>query len=181
MTKTLQQDLRDNLGDTTIMRLGEIVRYNNREKVKHENVAEHSLYVCATIIKICNYYNIDTLTRAKALEFGTTHDFGEIFLGDVAYDTKVDNPGLSEILEQAEVKSLQKHMPEFSSIYKQFLMEEKLGTVAYLITKLADTTSVLQFSNREIDLGNSTEEMKNINLGAKQRVMDLILRLEQQL
>jgi hypothetical protein len=32
------------LGDNIIMELGEIIRYNNRNKIKSENVAEHSFY-----------------------------------------------------------------------------------------------------------------------------------------
>lgn len=171
----------EKLSDTSIMRLGEIIRYNNRTKIKHENVAEHSLYVCSTIIKICNSYNIGSEIKAKALEFGVVHDCGEIFLGDIPYDTKVDNPGLTEILEQAEVKSLEKYMPEFAPIYSQFLKEEKERTLAYLITKLADTTSVLQYSKREISLGNKTESMKSIYSNANERVADLINELEESL
>ncbi|MDG0860370.1 YfbR-like 5'-deoxynucleotidase [Staphylococcus equorum] len=174
-------ELMKSLGDTTIMRLGEIIRYNNREKIKLENVAEHSLYVCSTVIKICNILNINNSDRAKSLEFAVTHDFGEIFLGDVAYDTKQDNPGLSQILEEAELKSLEKHMPEYVEIYRQFLKEEKEESLAYLITKLADTTSVLQYSNRELDLGNSTEEMKSINSGSVDRVIKLLEKIESKL
>lgn len=170
-----------NLGNTTIMRLGEIIRYNNRAKIKHENVAEHSLYVSATVIKVCNSYNVDKDTKSKALEFAITHDLAESFLGDIPYDTKVDNPELSLILEAAELKALEKHMPEYVEIYRQFLKEEKEETLAYLITKLADTTSVLQYSNRELDLGNSTDEMKNINRGSIDRVVKLLEKIESKL
>ncbi|MEK5205288.1 YfbR-like 5'-deoxynucleotidase [Bacillus sp. FSL R10-2789] len=166
------------LGNTTILGLGDIIRYNNRPKIKHENVAEHTFYVSATVLKVCQMYNIDDMTKLKALEFATVHDIPEIFLGDVPFDTKVDNPELREILERAEEASLDKNLPEFSAAYKQFLEEEKKETVAYLITKLADTVSVLQYSNRELELGNQTAQMKSINTGAQERVAKLIGKLE---
>ena len=169
------------LGDTTILGLGDIIRYNNRPKIKYENVAEHSFYVVATVLKICIMYNIDEETKLKALEFATVHDLGEIFLGDVPYDTKVDNPALSQILEVAEVKALEKNLPEYTKYYEQFLKEEKEQTVAYLITKLADTVSVLQYSNRELALGNKTELMKDINENSQERVTNLIEKLESKL
>lgn len=168
----------DKLEDTTVMRLGEIIRYNNRPKIKHENVAEHCLYVATTVIKICNYYNIDSETRSKALEFAITHDLGEIFLGDIPYDTKVDNPGLDKILEKAEVNSLKKYMPDYADIYSLYLKEEEERTLPYLITKLADTTSVLQYSKREITLGNRSDEMKGIYEGAVSRVTKILEEIE---
>ncbi|MED4262020.1 YfbR-like 5'-deoxynucleotidase [Priestia aryabhattai] len=169
------------LGNPMIMGLGEIIRYNNRPKIKNENVAEHSFYVSTTVLKICKMYDIDDATKLKALTFAAVHDVPEIFLGDVPYDTKVDNPALQEILSAAELASLEKNMPELSEDYRQFLKEEKEESVAYLITKLADTVSVLQYSNRELQLGNQTQSMKVINDGAVERVSKLIDKLETKL
>lgn len=169
------------LGDNTILGLGEIIRYNNRPKIKHENVAEHSFYVVTTVLKICQLYKIDEKTKLKALEFAAIHDLPEIFLGDIPYDTKVNNPLLVEALEKAELTSMYVRMPEFAKQYEQFLKEEKEETLAYLIVKLADTVSVLQYSNREIELGNRSEQMKSINDGAMMRVFNYINKLEEKL
>lgn len=169
------------ISNIDVLRLGEIVRYNNRTKIKHENVAEHSLYVCSTIIKICNLYGIDAKTKSKALEFGVTHDFGEIYVNDIPYDTKRDNPELNQILEDAEVSSLEKYMPIIAPIYSQFLLEEKRRTVAYLIAKIGDATSVTQYSKREIELGNKTEEMQSIYYNSIIRINGLIDELETKL
>ncbi|WP_353856829.1 YfbR-like 5'-deoxynucleotidase [Bacillus sp. Bos-x628] len=169
------------LGDTRILALGEIIRYNNRPKIKHENVAEHTFYVITTVLKICQMYNVDDYIKLKALEFAAVHDIPEIFLGDVPYDTKVDNPTLQKILNEAEIVNLKKYMPEYAKAYEQFLKEEKEETIAYLIVKLADTVSVLQYSNSEIELGNKTKQMKSINDGAQERVSNLIEKLEARL
>jgi 5'-deoxynucleotidase YfbR-like HD superfamily hydrolase len=166
------------LGDTQILGLGEIIRYNNRPKIKNENVAEHTFYVASTVLKICRMFNLDDSVKFKALEFAVVHDVPELLVGDVPYDTKVNNPALREAVEQAEIIALEQYMPEYLESYSQFLKEEKEETLPYLVTKLADTVSVLQYSNREIDLGNKTEQMKKINEGAQERVAKLIEKLE---
>ena len=166
------------LGDTTILGLGEIVRYNNRAKIKNENVAEHSYYVAATVLKICQIFNIDDDIKYKALEFSVVHDMGEIFLGDIPYDTKLNNPSLSGVLEKAEILSLEKNMPEYAELFKEFIKEEKEETTAYLVAKLADTVSVLQYSNRERSLGNNTDSMIHINEESKVRIQKLIDKLD---
>ena len=169
------------LGNPTILGLGEIIRYNNRAKIKNENVAEHCFYVSTTVMKVCMMYKISDLIKLKALEFAAVHDLEECFLGDIPYNTKVENPDLTAILEAAELVSLEKNMPEFAETYRQFLKEEKEETLAYLITKLADTVSVLQYSNRERELGNNTPDMISINEGSKERVHRLVQKLEAKL
>ena len=166
------------LGDTKILGLGEIIRYNNRPKIKHENVAEHSFYVSTSVLKICEMYKVSDTIRLKALEFAAVHDIPELLVGDIPYDTKVNNPDLAVAIEDAELLALKQSMPEYVELYQKFLDEEKRQTVAYLIIKLADTASVLQYSNQEIQLGNKTEQMKEINEGAMKRVLDLVKRLE---
>ena len=169
------------LGDTQILGLGEIIRYNNRAKIKHENVAEHSFYVSTTVLKICEIYEIDDITKLEALEFAAVHDIPELLIGDIPHDTKVNNPELAVAIEEAELTALKQSIPEYTDLYKKFLAGEKNQTVSYLIIKLADTASVLQYSNQEIDLGNTTQDMKEINSDAVYRVNNLINRLEEAL
>lgn len=169
------------LGNPFILNLGEIIRYNNRPKIKHENVAAHSFYVVQTVLRICQMYRIDDATKLKALEFATVHDIPEMFTGDMPYDTKVANPSLAALLNMAELEELEKHMPDMLPIYNQLCKEEKVETVAAIICKLADTTSVLQYSNLELQLGNRTPQMKEINDGAQERVAQLVDKLESKL
>lgn len=166
------------LGNTDILGLGEIIRYNNRPKIKNENVAEHTFYVTSTVLKICQMFNLSDKVKHKALEFAVVHDIPELLIGDVPYDTKVNNPLLREAVEKAEVEALKNNLPEYYESYCAFLKEEKEETVEYLVTKLADTVSVLQYSNRELDLGNKTTHMIDINEESEKRVHDLIEKLE---
>lgn len=169
------------LGNTTILGLGEIIRYNNRPKIKNENVAEHTFYVTSTVLKICKMFKLSNEVKHKALEFAVVHDIPELLIGDVPYDTKANNPILREAVEQAEIKALQDNLPEYFESYSQFLKEEKEQTVAYLVTKLADTVSVLQYSNRELDLGNKTPQMIEINDECQERIARLISKLEEKI
>jgi len=169
------------LGDPKILGLGQIIRYNNRPKIKEENVAEHTFYVSSTILKIAQMFNLPDEIKYKALEFAVVHDIPEIFVGDIPFDTKVNNPRLAEEVEKAEIRTLEINMPEYLESYKEFVQAEKDVTLPYLVTKLADTVSVLQYSNLEIELGNETPSMKSINEGAQGRVHNLLELLEEKL
>ena len=162
------------LGDSQILNLGEIIRYNNRSKIKHENVAEHTFYVSASVLRICKMFNLPDEIKYKALEFATVHDIPELLVGDMPYDTKYNNPELAKLLNDVEVSELEKHMPEFADSYKQYLIEEEEETLCYLVVKLSDAISVLQYSSLELELGNSTLEMKLINEDSIKRVSTLI-------
>lgn len=164
--------------DNRILNLGEIIRYNNRPKIKNENVAEHSFYVASTTLKICKMYNLDNETTLKALQFAIIHDIPELLIGDLPFETKEYNQHLKEEVEKAELNSLAADMPEYFNLYSKFLEEEKHETIPFLVVKLADTISVVQYSMREIELGNGTDSMNSIFERAIGRVTKLILKLE---
>lgn len=166
------------LGDYSIMNLGEIIRYNNRTKIKHENVAEHSFYVIFTAMQICKQYNLSEKTTAKVLELAMIHDVPEMMLGDIPFETKENNPVLTEILNVAEYEAMKDTFPSLADLYKEFLNHETSETLPYLVVKLADTAGVLQYSNRELDLGNNSKQMLEINKNSKIRVESYIKKIE---
>ena len=51
-----------------VYRLKNVVRYNTRNVIKKESVAEHSFYVALFTLKICNDYNVDPRTEKRAIE-----------------------------------------------------------------------------------------------------------------
>lgn len=164
-------------GDTKIMTLGEIVRYNDRPKIRKESVSEHSFYVAANVIKICKAYNIPLEVKHDALEMAITHDIPEVFTGDIGYITKRDNPELAKALEETELKQLYENMPEYYQSFKDYVEGLKNQDLAATIVKLADVISVLQYSNNEIELGNRSKQMNDINIDAKNRVETFINKL----
>lgn len=169
------------LGDTKILTLGEIIRYNDRPKIKNESVAEHSFYVANNVIRICSLYNIPMEVKHEALEMAIAHDIPEVFTGDIGYITKRDNPELAVALERTELKQLKLNMPEHYLAFRNYVEGLKHRDLAAVIVKLADIISVLQYSNSEIELGNSSKAMQDINIDAQERVQSYLEILQSEL
>ena len=67
-------------------------------------------------------------------------------------------------------------LPEIAPLWNE--LEGNHESIEYAIVKLADSLSVLAYSNREIDLGNQTKEMIEINVNAKNRIIQWKNELE---
>ena len=165
--------------NSEIMTLGEIIRYNNRRKIRKENVAEHSFYVATNVIRICARFNIPENIKLRCLELAIVHDIPEIFLGDVNYLVKRDNPNIAEALEKAELEALKKHMPEFFDAYLELTLKEKENSLEARIVKLADAISVLQYCTNEQLLGNTSIHINDILENAIERCLDGIRQIEE--
>lgn len=163
--------------DTKLMTLGEIVRYNDRQKITKETVAEHSFYVAANVIKLCDILRVGYEIKCEALEMAISHDIPEIFTGDIGYITKRDNPELAKALEKTELEQLKKNMPEFYHSFKEYTEGLRNREIPSMIVKIADVLSVLQYSDNEIELGNWSKSMESINLDAYDRVLKLLEEL----
>lgn len=166
--------------NTTILNLGEIIRYNNRRRIKDENVAEHSFYVVAVTLKICKFYNLSDSVTFEALKYAISHDLPEILLGDVIFETKESNPLIKDLIEDAEIEAIKNSddLKCFYPEYLDFVVGEKNNSLPSLVVKLADTISVVQYSEREIELGNNSKQMLEINKNSKIRVERYIDKIE---
>lgn len=173
--------IRCTYGRTELLRMSDVVRYSGRAKIKDENIAEHSFYVCANVLTICKAYGINDSMKAKALEFAVVHDIGELSTGDVPYPLKRDFPEMKAALDSAEKKYIERVWPQFSDSFETLLTEEKTWTTEALILKLADTMSVLQYTENELLLGNNDSDMAFINENAYERIDDLVSRLTKSL
>ncbi|PED64022.1 YfbR-like 5'-deoxynucleotidase [Priestia megaterium] len=168
-------------GNTDLLSLGEMVRYNNHAKIKNENVATHTFIAATNIFKICHKFNIPQAVKLLALEMVIVHDIGELATNDIPHNFKKANPELKKMLEVAELQFMKESMPEFYQSFERLIRMEKAETLIAVIVKLADTISVLQYSNNELDLGNKTPKMVEINEDAKRRVLILINKLEEKI
>lgn len=162
-----------------IQRLSDIVRYTTRAKITNENVAEHSFYVSIEAMRICNMLKLDSDTKLKVIEAALVHDVPESLSVDVPYNIKKDYPDITEILQDIEVKELSRHIPELEEDYKKYVEHEENKDAVYYIVKLADTISVVQYSYKEIQLGNKTEEMYEIYIDSLSRVNNYINIIEE--
>ena len=165
----------DKYGDTFPLILADMNRYNNRIRIKNESIAEHSFFVAYNILKIGYDYGIPNNVVNEAVSMAIAHDFPESFTSDLPHDCKQQNPALREILTDIELDFLKKDMPELYDRYDKLLKGDSL---AALLVELSDAISVLQYCNRELALGNTTEDMKIIHNEACNRVTRLFIDLE---
>lgn len=161
-----------------VQRLSDIVRYNTRAKITNENVAEHSFYVSIEAMRICNMLKLDNETKLKVLESALVHDVPEALSVDVPYNIKKDYPDITGILQNIEIQELKRHIPELEKDYAEYVEHEENKDLIYYIVKLADTISVVQYSYKEIQLGNKTEEMSEIYKDSLVRVDTYIEAIE---
>lgn len=167
----------DRYGDTFPLVLADMKRYNNRIRIKNESIAEHSFFVAYNILKIGYEYKLPDEVINEAVAMAIAHDYPEIYTSDIPHDCKQSNPELKELLLNIELKFLEEQMPELFSRYEELTTD----SLTALLVDLGDAISVLQYANREIELGNRTEDMRIIHNEVCSRVTRLFAKLEEEI
>lgn len=157
-------NLTDYLRDT--YRLKDVIRYNTRNTLKDESVAEHSFYVALFTLKLCDDYQIDEKTKLQALIKALLHDMPEIELNDITHNVK-ERLNLRPFLKQYEDKYFEDNYQQYSE-----LMSEGTDLVNAIVV-LADAMSVYQYALNETSLGNFTTDMKSILEESENRIRTL--------
>ena len=168
----------DKYGTTFPLILADMTRYNNRVKIKKESIAEHSFFVAYNILKVAHDYQIADEIANEAVSLAIVHDFPEMFTSDLPHDCKERYPELRELLANIEMNYIIEEMPELSERYSKLLKGNSLAT---LLVEIGDAISVLQYCNREIELGNNTSDIQIISNEIKERVIKLFQKLESEL
>lgn len=168
----------DKYGTTFPLILADMKRYNNRVKIKTESIAEHSFFVAYNILKVAHDYNIDDKIANEAVSLAIVHDFPEMYTSDLPHDCKQRYPELRMLLSNIEMNYMLEEMPELARRYSDLLKGNSLAT---LLVDIGDAISVLQYCNREIELGNNTADMQVISNEIKERVIKLFQKLESEL
>ena len=154
-----------------VYRLKNVIRYNTRNKLKDESVAEHSFYVALFALKICDDFGIADDVKSKCVIKALLHDMPEIDLNDITHNVK-EALNLRPFLKQYEDKYFEQH-------YKQhYELMTKYDKLVDAIVLLADGMSVYQYSLNEVNLGNSSDDMDEILKESKERVNKLYLQLK---
>lgn len=150
-----------------IYKLKNLVRYNNRTKLKDESVAEHSFFVALMSLMICDTLEIDKETTYECLVKAVLHDMPEIEMNDITHDVK-ERLKLETILQSYENEYYQKHFKSFAS-----MMDLEDGSLSSIIVALADTESVKQFVQNEKRLGNQSSDIIEIDDECQKRIARL--------
>lgn len=158
-----------------VYQLKNITRYNTRNVLKKESVAEHSFYVALFCIKICNDYNLSKEVEHDAITKALLHDMPEIELNDITHDVK-EKLNLRKFLMLYENDYYERH---FNKYYAELML--KTDDVADSVVLLADTWSVLQYVSNEKALGNKSSDIEEIYDNAIARINDLRSKLEKKI
>lgn len=101
--------------------------------------------------------------------------FGEGFTNDIPHDCKYEHPELRKMLTNIENEYIANFLPEVRDYYNK--VENNIGLTALLV-KLGDAISVLEYTNRELDLGNKSKDFQIIHNEICVRVTGLFEKLE---
>lgn len=149
------------------IRMHGIIRYANRNRIKDEDLAQHSYSVAYYIFIIAEQFNICDSIRNEAIAMAIIHDIGECFTSDLPHDVKYENPELKQLCDKLERKYIDQ-LSECKDLWHK--LEDNGDTIQKVMVKLGDSMSVMSYADREISLGNNTDEMKSIFKDSKARV-----------
>ena len=153
-----------------LYRLSYITRYDTVPRVKDENVAEHSFYVAAMLLKLDEVYKFDL---GKALVIAVSHDVLENETGDIGHIVKKDHQDLYDVLKVVEKRALQKYPSAIKYGIEEY---DRDDTIESKIVHLADAIQCYQYSSNEIRLGSSFyfDEVKENSLKRIERIKELL-------
>lgn len=155
-----------------VYRLKNVIRYNTKNILKKESVAEHSFYVALFVLKICDDYNIDTMNCKMSLVKALLHDMPEIELNDITHNVK-EKLNLRPLLKKYEDEYFVKHYHQHESV--MIRGNDKINA----IVDYADTMSVYQYALNETLLGNQSNDIQEILNSTKVRIKKCKERLEE--
>ncbi|KGE18891.1 YfbR-like 5'-deoxynucleotidase [Paenibacillus wynnii] len=173
--------------------LERIFRCPGKFKFEVHTVAAHSWKVVqyAKTLADIEEKNGATIDWKKLYEITSSHDYGEIFIGDIKTPVKHSSMELRSLIQQVEEgminNFIKEHIPEeFKSIFYNQLREGKDDSIEGLILEVADKMDQVYEAFSELQKGNTEKEfvvmyrnalvkIKNINLKCVDYFLEKIL------
>ncbi|QHT58958.1 HD domain-containing protein [Paenibacillus lycopersici] len=145
--------------------LERIIRCPGKFKFQEHSVAEHSWKVvqyAKTLADIEESHGV-AVDWKKLYEITSSHDYGEIFIGDIKTPVKHYSLELRSMLQQVEegmvAHFIDEHIPEtFKSIFRRQLREGKDDSVEGQILEVADKMDQIYEAFAELQKGNAEQE-----------------------
>ncbi|CAM3425241.1 HD domain-containing protein [Paenibacillus lupini] len=145
--------------------LERIIRCPGKFKFQEHSVSEHSWKVVqyAKTLADIEEKNGVTVDWKKLYEITSSHDYGEIFIGDIKTPVKHYSLELRSMLQQVEegmvAHFIDDNIPEeFKSIFRRQLREGKDNSVEGQILEVADKLDQIYEAFTELQLGNTEKE-----------------------
>lgn len=145
--------------------LERIIRCPGRFKFQEHSVSEHSWKVvqyAKTLADIEESHGA-TVDWKKLYEITSSHDYGEIFIGDIKTPVKHYSLELRAMLQQVEegmvAHFIDEYIPEeFQAIFRRQLREGKDDSVEGQILEVADKMDQIYEAFAELQRGNTEKE-----------------------
>ncbi|QQZ63866.1 HD domain-containing protein [Paenibacillus sonchi] len=145
--------------------LERIIRCPGKFKFEEHSVAAHSWKVVqyAKTLADIEEQNGAVIDWKKLYEITSSHDYGEIFIGDIKTPVKHSSLQLRSLIQQVEEgmidNFIKEHIPEeFKSIFYQQLREGKDDSLEGLILEVADKMDQVYEAFAELQRGNTEKE-----------------------
>lgn len=145
--------------------LERIIRCPGKFKFEEHSVAAHSWKVVqyAKTLADIEEKNGAEIDWKKLYEITSSHDYGEIFIGDIKTPVKHSSLQLRSLIQQVEEgmihNFIEEHIPEeFKSIFVQQLREGKDESLEGLILEVADKMDQVYEAFAEMQRGNTEKE-----------------------
>ena len=141
-----------------------LIRYNCRKRIVDEDLAQHSFFVAMFCLRILSQIPATDKMYKNILSFAILHDAPELLMGDFPHTLKLSYPEIAKALEGVEKDYYKDNWPAYVEMFNSLTeLEQEIIT-------LADAYSVAQYTENEIVLGNSTEEMEQIRKNALAKI-----------
>lgn len=145
--------------------LERIIRCPGKFKFEEHSVSAHSWKVvqyAKTLADIEETHGV-AVDWKKLYEITSSHDYGEIFIGDIKTPVKHSSIELRQLIQQVEEGMIEhfieEHIPEeFKGIFRRQLREGKDGSVEGLILEVADKMDQVYEAFAELQRGNTEKE-----------------------
>ncbi|WP_195574740.1 YfbR-like 5'-deoxynucleotidase [Paenibacillus sp. 1001270B_150601_E10] len=145
--------------------LERIIRCPGKFKFQEHSVAEHSWKVVqyAKTLADIEESNGAAVDWKKLYEITSSHDYGEIFIGDIKTPVKHYSLELRSMLQKVEegmvAHFIEEHIPEpFKPIFQRQLREGKDDSLEGKILEVADKMDQIYEAFSELQRGNTEKE-----------------------
>lgn len=160
-----------------------IFRCPGKFKFEEHTVAAHSWKVVqyAKTLADIEEKNGAAINWKKLYEITSSHDYGEIFIGDIKTPVKHSSMELRSLIQQVEegmVKNfIEEHIPEeFKSIFYNQLREGKDDSLEGLILEVADKMDQVYEAFAELQRGNTEKEFVKMYRDALVKIKNIRLK-----
>ncbi|MBP1965489.1 YfbR-like 5'-deoxynucleotidase [Paenibacillus aceris] len=145
--------------------LERIIRCPGKFKFEEHSVAAHSWKVVqyAKTLADIEEKNGAIINWKKLYEITSSHDYGEIFIGDIKTPVKHASPELRLLIQKVEegmvYNFIEEQIPdEFKEIFHNQLREGKDNSIEGLILEVADKMDQVYEAFAELQRGNTEKE-----------------------